>query len=326
MPRIAHLTEAGILSRILPILADPAPDSDASLEVGPGDDAAVLRLRSPRLVISTDTLSEGEDFLPGTTTPTAIGHKVAVQNLADIAAMGARPRGILVALSAPGSTPAAVLEGISHGLASVCARYGVAVLGGDLGGAQRLTITATAVGDLAETDRPVLRGGARAGDVLAVASPGLGRSGAGLAAIGAGAAENLGDLVAWHNAPDPDLAVGWRVAPAAATAMIDVSDGLVRDAGRLAAAGELVVDLDRTALEADVRQLAAAGEQLQLDPWSWVLHGGEEHALLATFPPDAVPEPFRPIGNMSTPQEGAAAGTVRLDGDPVVTEGWDHFA
>src|SRR5699024_2173555 len=100
-----HLGEAGLLARMLPHLAD-----GEQIEVGPGDDAAVVRLPSERLVVTTDTLVDGYDFLPRTTAGRWIGHKAAVQNLADVAAMGARPVALVAALSAPVSTPASSFE------------------------------------------------------------------------------------------------------------------------------------------------------------------------------------------------------------------------
>lgn len=114
---LRHLTEAGVLARIVP----PGPTlepgaSTAVVEVGPGDDAAVVRLASPRLVVSTDTLSEGEDFLLSATTGAWLGAKAAVQNLADIAAMGARPSALVVAVTAPADTPVGLLEELSAAL------------------------------------------------------------------------------------------------------------------------------------------------------------------------------------------------------------------
>lgn len=324
---IAHLSESGLLERILPAL----PSSDA-VEIGPGDDSAVVRLASPRLVVSTDTLTEGQDFLLPATRPEWIGAKAAVQNLADVAAMGARPTALVVALSAPGTADVTTLEGISRGLAARAGRDGAVVVGGDLGAADALSLTVTALGALAEGHAPILRTGARAGDVLAVGSPLLGRSGAGLAWILADRHHEAlaADVVAWHNAPDPRLELGWTAArrpdgTARASAMIDVSDGLVRDGGRLARRSGVVIDLDREALAADVRALADLAAPLGADPWSWVLHGGEEHAMLATFPADDVPEGFRPIGVVHRPAAGEEP-CILLDGRTVPGEGFDHFA
>lgn len=331
-----HLGEAGLLARMLPHLAG-GPD----IEVGPGDDAAVVRLPSPRLVITTDTLVEGHDFLDPATTPRWIGHKAAVQNLADVAAMGARPLALVVAISAPVETPAEVFEQLTVGLADRAEADGARVVGGDLGRAQQLTVTVTAVGALEGQDPAVLRSGARPGDVLAVGSPRLGRSAAGLALVLGGAVEvharggrapqvtltgvrdqEAAGLVAWHNAPDPALDLGWT-SGRGAHAMMDLSDGLVRDGGRLAAASDVSIDLDATALAADARALTPLADELEADPWQWVLHGGEEHAMLASFAPDAVPPGFRLVGRIRPgPPEGPQ---VRLDGRAIEGAGFDHF-
>ncbi|WP_152352769.1 thiamine-phosphate kinase [Brachybacterium subflavum] len=343
MTHIEHLTESGLLERITPGLAQ-----GSDVELGPGDDAAVVRLASPRLVITTDTLTEGHDFLLPATRPEWIGHKAAVQNLADVAAMGARPQAVVVSVSAPRETPAELLEGISRGLAERCAREGVSVVGGDLGAADALSITVTAVGALPEGQAPVRRDGARPDQVLALGSPLIGRSAAGLALVLAGMGEALagdrgadGDdgadgarspdvtpaaLVAWHDAPDPEISLGWTACPGRARAMLDVSDGLARDGGRIARASGVVLDLDGSVLATDADALAPAAGLLtdRADPWQWVLGGGEEHALLATFEQGEVPPGFRRIGRVRALAPGEESGVV-LDGTVLADLGFDHF-
>lgn len=352
MTRIEHLTESGLLERITPGLAQ-----GSDVELGPGDDAAVVRLASPRLVITTDTLTEGHDFLLPATRPEWIGRKAAVQNLADVAAMGARPQAVVVSVSAPRETPAELLEGISRGLAERCAREGVSVVGGDLGAADALSITVTAVGALPEGQAPVRRDGARPDQVLALGSPLIGRSAAGLALVLAGRGEALAgvrgadgddgadgadgdddadggrspdvtpaELVAWHDAPDPDLSLGWTACPGRARAMLDVSDGLARDGGRIARASGVVLDLDRAVLAADADALAPAADLLteRADPWQWVLGGGEEHALLATFEEGDIPAGFRRIGRVRALAPGEEPGVV-LNGTVLADLGFDHF-
>ncbi|APX32221.1 thiamine-phosphate kinase [Brachybacterium sp. P6-10-X1] len=325
----APLGEAGLLARMLPHLS-----ASDRLEVGPGDDAAVVRLPSPRMVVTTDTLVEGHDFLPDATTPVWIGRKAAVQNLADVAAMGARPLALVVALSAPADTPASVFEELTIGLAGRAEAEGAEVVGGDLGRAEQLTVTVTALGALEEGRAPVLRSGARVGDVLAIGSARLGRSAAGLALVLSGrirvddgrieGAGPHGDLVAWHDAPEPDLSLGWTVGRGA-SAMMDLSDGLVRDGTRIARASGVQLDLDGAALAPDAAQLEPLAVELDADPWSWVLHGGEEHAMLATFAAGAVPVGFRRIGRV-LPAGGEKDHRVLLDGREIRGTGFDHFA
>ncbi len=317
--------ESGLLARMLPHLS-----TDDRIEVGPGDDAAVVRLPSTRMVVTTDTLVEGFDFLLPATRPFWIGHKAAVQNLADVAAMGARPIALVSAISAPGDTPAAVFEDLTRGLARRAEADGARVVGGDLGRADRLSLTVTALGALEEGRAPVLRSGARPGHVLAIGAQRLGRSAAGLALVLSGrirvedgrvhGAGEDADLVAWHDAPDPDLSLGWTVG-ADASAMMDLSDGLVQDGARIARASGVALDLDAGALAPDAAALRDLAAELAADPWAWVLHGGEEHAMLATFPAGAVPGGFRPIGRVRE----AAQPLVTLDGQPISGRGFDHF-
>ena len=327
-----RLSEASILAAVLPQL----PTAE-HVEIGPGDDAAVVRLPSDRLVVTTDALVEGHDFLPGATRPRWIGAKAAVQNLADVAAMGARPLALVVALSAPAGTPREVFTELSAGLAERAGADGAMLVGGDLGRADRLTLAVTAMGALDPGAAPVLRSGARPGDVLAIGTERLGRSAAGLAVVLDGRAEvdaegrialeglhapGTADLVRHHDAPVVDLSLGWG-AGRGAHAMMDLSDGLVRDGGRLADASAVRIDLDREALAPDVEDLAPLAAELGEDPWSWVLHGAEEHAMLACFAPGAIPAGFRAIGRVLAADETAPA--VTLDGASIPGEGFDHF-
>lgn len=333
-----HLGEAGLLARMIPHLA-----GGEQIEVGPGDDAAVVRLPSSRLVVTTDTLVEGHDFLARTTTARWIGQKAAVQNLADVAAMGARPLALVVALSAPAETAPSVFEQLTIGLARRAEAEGAPIVGGDLGRADQLTVTVTAMGTYQEQQPAVLRSGARPGDVLAIGAERLGRSAAGLALVLEGRVRvddqdpahprvelegirdrSADELVTWHNAPDPELRLGWTTGRQA-HAMMDLSDGLVRDGGRLAAASGVAIDLDAEALAPDVQALAPLAAELGADPWQWVLHGAEEHAMLAAFAPGQVPPGFRVIGRLGgAPQTGGAA--VTLDGQAIAGEGFDHFS
>lgn len=330
----APLDESGILAR----LTSGLPQG-VDVELGPGDDAAVVRLASPRLVITTDTLTEGHDFLLDRTTPEQIGAKAAVQNLADVAAMGARPQAVVSAVSAPRDIDSAILEGITRGLAQRCARYGASVVGGDLGAAQALSITITAVGALPEEQAPRTRSGARPGDVVAVGSALLGRSAAGLALILEGDPERMAAdsaaqaLIAWQNSPDPDLQLGWTAAAGgregaqSATSMMDLSDGLVRDGGRIARASGVILDLDHRVLESDAAALAPAAHLLGRSDeaaWEWVLHCAEEHAMLATFGGPGLPLGFRAIGRVRALGAGEEPA-ILLDGEPIAGEGFDHF-
>jgi thiamine-monophosphate kinase len=309
------LDEDDLLDRILPLFGG----SD-DLVVAPGDDAAVLRTTG-ETVATTDTAVLGRDWLDAWSSGSDIGHKVIVQNLADVAAMGGTPTGVLVTLVAdPGLSLEWVLDHAA-GLGSACAEAGVAVLGGDLSSAPPgvVMVSVTALGRL---DGPVvLRSGAAPGDALAVCGS-LGLAAAGLRLLETGSEDRHPLAVERQRRPVSPLAQGPVAARSGATAMLDVSDGLVRDGTRLARASGVVLEIDLGALEVDlaeIRDAFGASEALEC-----VLAGGEEHSLLATFPVDLVPAGWRVIGRSREVAAGERPG-VLVDGRSVAHTGWDHF-
>ncbi len=260
--------------------------------VGIGDDAAVLAAPDGRVVASTDFLLEGRHFRRDWSSAQDVGRKAAARSLIDVAAMGAVPTGLLVALAAPGDLPARWARDLAAGLAAECARAGASVAGGDTARASSVLLATTGLGDLAGR-APVLRSGAAPGDLVAVAGP-LGRAAAGLALLSAGITDN--PLVAAHRRPEPPYDAGPEAAGLGATAMIDVSDGLLADLGHVAAASGVVIDVSSARLAPGDALLAAAravhsnlterGSSPDYDDaLAWVLSGGEDHALAATFPP-----------------------------------------
>lgn len=317
MHTVADVGEDALLAQVFPIL----PEGRATL-LGPGDDAAVLAAPDGRVVVSTDVLVEGRHFRLDRGTPEALGRRAAAQNLADVAAMGARPTALVVGLVVPTSTPVDWVLGLARGLAAACAPHGVGVVGGDLTAGEEVVVAVTVHGDL-EGREAVRRSGARPGDVVALAGT-LGRSAAGLALLEAGrAAGEWAGLVATHFAPEPPLEAGPAAAEAGARAMLDLSDGLLRDAGRVARASGVTIDLASARLERWSAALEPAARALGADPWEWVLAGGEDHGLLASFPQGVpLPEGFAVVGEV---REGA--GEVLVDGRPPRgSTGWDHFA
>jgi thiamine-monophosphate kinase len=264
--------------------------------LGPGDDAAVVAAPDGRVVATTDVLVEGVHFRRDWSSGYDVGRKAAAANLADVAAMGGVGTALLVGLAAPADLPVAWALDLTDGLRDEAAVVGAAVVGGDVVRSAVLVVSVTALGDL-QGRQPVTRAGARAGDVVVLAGE-LGRSAAGLDLLQAGTTE--GDLVDAHRRPTPPYDLGPVLARAGATAMCDVSDGLLADAGHVAAASGVRIDLD----PAD----------------DGVLTGGEDHALLATLPPDAVvPEGCRVIGRVLGGEGVTVAGEPR-------TGGWDHYA
>ncbi len=308
---LAGVGEAAVLARIFPRL----PAASAQL-LGPGDDAAVVAAPDGRFVVTTDMMIHGPDFRLAWSTPHDLGWKAAASNLADVAAMGAVPTALVVAIAAPAETEVGVLEGIADGLREGCEALapGCGVVGGDLSVSPTLTIAVTAFGNLEGRD-PVLRSGAHAGDVVAVAGP-LGESIAALRLLfeegvdaegrpDRVAAAGLRARTAAQLAPRPPISSGPVAARAGATAMLDLSDGLAIDAGRLASASGLRIDFD--------------GALLGPDP-ALALGGGEDHSLLAAFPASvALPAGFRRVG-VCAPGEG-----VTLDGDRWDPAGWDPY-
>jgi thiamine-monophosphate kinase len=314
MSTLGELGESEVLARIFPRL----PESAATI-LGPGDDAAVLRAPDGRFVVTTDTMIHGPDFRLAWSTPHDLGWKAAATNLADIAAMGAVPTALVVAVAAPADTEVAVLEGIADGLRDACESLapGCGVVGGDLSSSATLTIAVTAFGDLEGRDA-VLRSGARAGDVVAV-SGALDLAARGLELLFERAVDDTGDPdaararavraefpaeVEAQLAPAPPLLDGPAAALAGATAMLDVSDGLAIDGRRIATASGVRLDIDSAELESPAS-----------------LTGGEAHALLATFPPEAVlPGGFRVIGRV------IAGEGLSVDGTPYDARGgWDPY-
>lgn len=332
-PTVADLGEDALLARLFPLLP-----TGAATALGPGDDAAVLRAPDARVVVTTDVLVEGRHFRLDWSSGEDVGWRAAVQNLADVAAMGASPTGLVVALVVPPTTPVSWAEGLARGLAAACPD-GAGVVGGDLSGGEQVVVSVTALGDLGGR-APVLRSGARPGDVVAHAGV-RGRSAAGHAWLAAGRAapepgpDGSSDLdaavraaVLGYRRPVSPLRAGPLAADAGASAMLDVSDGLLRDAGRLARASGVVVHLEEPAdvFGDDLAALGPVARALGLDARSWVLAGGEDHGLLATFPGGApLPAPFRRIGTVADADE-LPAGTVTVGGRvPTGPVGWDHF-
>lgn len=317
-PLIGDLSEGEVLRRILRRLGEAS-----TAIVGPGDDAAVLAAPDGRVVVSTDTLVHGPDFRLAWSSPFDIGWKSAAVNLADIAAMGARPTGLVVALAVPLDLPVSLVEGIAEGLRAACdvLSPGCSVVGGDLTSSDTLTIAVTAFGSL-DGLAPVLRSGARPGDTLAICGS-LGTAARGLAVLferGVDAAgrpipldESLlspddAQALAVQLRPRPPVAAGVTAAQAGATAMMDVSDGLALDGSRIAAMSNVTIDI--------------AGERLGMNA-HWAISGGEDHGLLATFGPDTeLPEGFRVIGRVLPAGEFA----VLIDGEPWDGKpGWDPY-
>jgi len=312
-PTLGEIGEDGLLSVIFPLLP-----GGAGVIVGPGDDAALLATPDGSVLVTTDAMVRGRDWLDEWSTGADVGAKTVAQNLADIAAMGGVPHGLLVTLVADPQTSLAWVRDFTAGLAQAAREAGVAVLGGDLSSAAQgvLVVSVTALGTC-EGRQPVCRSGAQVGDVLAVCGS-LGHSAAGLLLLQRGQGELAPELVSHHRRPLPPYHQGPAAARAGASAMLDISDGLGRDAGRIARASGVMIELDDAPLARYVRQIQSVLSAD--DAWRCVIEGGEEHSLLACFhSADALPEGWHRIGDV------VAGSGVLLRGVPVVGGGWDHF-
>jgi thiamine-monophosphate kinase len=310
-PTLGAVGEFGLIARVTRDRAQPA-----TTLLGPGDDAAVVAASDGRVVATTDVLVEGVHFRLDWSTPEQVGRKAAAANLADVAAMGAVPTALLVGLAAPADTPVETLSGLADGLWAEAGSVGAGLVGGDVVAAAELVLAVTALGSL-EGRAPVTRAGARPGDVVALAGR-VGWAAAGLAVLQRGF-RSPGAVVGAHRVPEPPYAAGPEAARAGATSMIDVSDGLLADLGHVAAASGVVIDLRVPDVPP---RLAELGPALGIDPLSWLLTGGEDHALVATFPPDVVlPAGFAVIGAVGAGDPAVLVAGRPFDGDA----GWTHF-
>lgn len=337
MTTLSRLGESEVLARLL----KGNPDADHVL-LGPGDDAAVTAVEG-RLVSTADMLVENEDFTRDWLDWSALGRKAAAQNLADVCAMGARPHGLLVSFAVPNSTMIDDLEALFSGIVTEAARAGdalgaqVPIIGGDLSSSGLIVIAITALGTVAE-GAALTRSGANPGDSIYLAGT-VGRAAAGLdlllAGVHAGRDEPaLADLIDSQLAARPDYSAVPRMA-AFASAMIDVSDGLSTDLGRISTGSGIHAALEAAALSdlvapllpaarwltdrnlAEEEGTSASAERLAL---SWVLGGGEDHGFLATSSQISPP----PVGWRRIGEVRPGTG-VSLDGEAIAGTGFSHF-
>jgi len=308
---LADAGEFGLISELVALF----PQGEHVL-VGPGDDAAVLRVRTGHVVVSTDLMVEGRHFRRDWASASDVGHRAAAQNLSDINAMGGRATSLTVGLAAPADLPVSWALDFARGFAEECALVGASVVGGDLTRADEVVIAVTVLG--ACTEAPVLRSGARPGDVLGT----VGRQGwaaGGLAVLGRGF-RSPRVLVEAYRRPAPPYDAGRVAAEAGATSLIDVSDGLLAEAGHLADASGVAIDVHAASFDIP-EPLHAVGAALGADPIQFILGGGDDHALLATFADvAAVPEGWAVIGAV-TEGSGVTVDGAAYEGPT----GWTHF-
>lgn len=318
---IAALGEFGLLRRLLPSLRAGV---GTGVLLGPGDDCAVVQTRAGRLLLTIDALVEHVHFRRGWLTPAQLGRKAFLVNASDIAAMGGVPRWCVLHLAAPPNTPAAGLSAISRGAAAAAAAAGACLVGGNLSRAGELSVAVALVGDAPW--RPLTRAGARPGDLLFVTGS-LGEAALGVRELRRDAGAR-GPAVRRFRQPPLRLRAGALLARSKlATAMIDVSDGLIQDLGHLCAASRVGarIALERVPCTPRVRR---AGLELALT-------GGEDYELLC-----AVPERYRRRVEHLAARLGcrfthigacvpARSGVRVVDAEgrdvPLSAAGYDHF-
>lgn len=309
---LAQMGEFAVIRRLVAGRRQPG-----AVALGPGDDAAVLFAPDGKTVVSTDMLVAERHFRLDWSTPHDVGRKAIAQNAADIEAMGARATAFVVAFGAPSDTPAAQALQLADGMWREAESMGAGIVGGDLVSAPQWVIAVTALGDLGGRD-PVRRSGARPGDVVAVVG-GIGRSAAGFD-LWRNGIQRFDELRQCHVAPQPPYGQGRVAAESGATAMTDVSDGLLADLGHIAEASGVGIDLSTAALTGDRDVLAGAAEAVGADAWAWVLGGGEDHALVATFP-GPPPSEWREIGRVQDGPRRVLVDGAAWQGNP----GWQSF-
>ena len=291
--------------------------------VGPGDDSAVISAPDGKFVVTTDTLVENHDFKLDWSSAFDLGWKAVASNIADVAAMGAVPTALVVAVTAPGHTQISWLESFADGLREACTQLapGCGVVGGDLAASDQVMISVAAHGSL-EGREPVLRSGAQVGDVVAVAGT-LGRAAAGLALLQSENADAISAYDDWVNIqrrPKPPISAGVDAAVAGAHSMLDISDGLAKDASRIALASGVTIQIDPKLLQGFEAVLEEAARAIEARESDWVIDGGEDHSLLATFASDAqIPRAFKIIGVVLP--KGPAP--LMLGASPLPENGWD---
>lgn len=309
------MNEFEVIGRISGVLPEPPPE----VLVPIGDDCAVVRLGNKDWVAAADMLVSGHHF-EAWASPEDVGYKAVAVNVSDVAAMGGVPRFVLTSGGAP--DPETTLRCL-RGVMEACEAFGVYPLGGDTTRADALTVDVSILGELAGP--PVLRSGARIGDLLAVTGE-LGASAAGFLALQAGL-EGHERLARRHLRPEPRVGVGRAAARLGVHAMIDLSDGLASDVRHVCERSGVGcrVDLDRLPVAGDTRALAG---RVGRGPEVLAATGGEDYELLVAAPVGVLAELARGVDVPLTVVGEITARDVvfRLGGEVVEgLSGWDHF-
>lgn len=306
-------SEAGLIARLRDLFHT---SFQTQVQVGIGDDAAVIKSSNNKLVATVDMAVEDIHFNKKWSTPFQIGAKLTTANLADIFAMGAVPKYLLVAAGISELNNSETVTELAKGIRSVADNFEVTVIGGDLSKSEKMTLSITALGEL--SDQPILRSGARVGDLIYLSSL-TGLSAAGLAILNRELDRPRYVVEAHLNpklvAPDKLIKV--------ATSMCDVSDGLATDAAHLSYASNVNFNLSKDLISqaADFKDLAELAKELSEDVFDWILTGGEDHFFLATVGKENESNELGiQIGSV-----GKGEGKLLLDGVEIKKTGYQHF-
>lgn len=306
-------SEAGLIARLRDLFHT---SFQTEVQVGIGDDAAVIKSSNNKLVATVDMAVEGIHFHRKWSSPFQIGAKLTTANLADIFAMGAVPKYLLVAAGINELNNSETVSELAKGIRSVADKFEVSVIGGDLSKSEKMTLSITALGELSA--QPILRSGGRVGDIIYLSSL-TGLSAAGLAILNRDLDRPRYVVEAHLNpklvAPDKLIKV--------ATSMCDVSDGLATDAAHLANASAVNFNLSKDLISKadDFKDLAELAKELNEDVFDWILTGGEDHFFLATV--DKKNESNELGIKIGIVEKGD--GKLLLDGIEVKESGYQHF-
>jgi len=306
-------SEAGLVERLRELFQTSFAQG---VEVGIGDDAAVISASSNKLVATLDIAIEDVHFKSLWSSPFEIGAKLTTANLADLFSMGATPKYLLVGAAISEVSNSEVITELAQGIRSVADKFEVSVIGGDLSKSEKMSLSITALGEIARD--PITRSGASAGDLIYLSAlPGL--SAAGLAILERGLDRPKYVVQAHLN---PKLVAPIKLMEVA-SAMSDISDGLVSDARNIARASKVDLNFDTNALEAspDFKDLGELATELGVDVYDWILSGGEDHFFIAT-----VPEKYadKNLG-IQVGKVVAGSGLITIDGVQTQRAGYQHF-
>jgi thiamine-monophosphate kinase len=331
------ISEDELVAAISRLLSGETP----GVVVGLGDDAAVLAPTSGQQLLTTDLLVEDVHFDLASISAHDLGAKAVTVNVSDIAAMGGSPRTALAAIALTPEVDAAWVMELYGGMRDACAEYAVALVGGDTNRGDLVVVSVTVTGEVAP-GRAVTRSGARPGDEIVVTGS-LGAAAGGLAVSRTPAAKTAEvlsrpwgrELVDAFERPVARVGEGQLLARCGATAMMDLSDGLAKDLGRLCRASSVAARLERASIPV-AAALREGASTLAVDAEALALGGGEDYELLATLDPDDAAVARRELGErfdvalttIGTIVEGSGVVIVDADGvwGPLEPAGWDHFA